>query len=330
MTSLRGGPTLLVGLGGIGMGYDLITPDDDQGQSLVRPTVRTHAAAISACDSMELVGGLDPRPERRAEFERAFGRPAWPSFDEIPDMEIETLVLAVPTSRHVEVVSDALTTLSPRLLLCEKPAGMTAADTRAILSAAELKGTTVIVNYFRHYLPTFRKVRDLLLSGAFGELSGGSVLYSHGLRRNGSHFVALLLWLFGDVDVSRRVKVDGTTLDPVFELGIGQANLTFASLGHGNVRAAEIFLGFSRGLLRIHGGGSLITWSEVDQTATNEAPSYSWLKQEWEYDMFKCQLPIYEHLASADSIFQVSVENIRVALRTQEIIAEILVHSEDM
>ena len=243
--------------------------------------------------------------------------------DEIPAIDIQTLVLAVPTSRHVEVAEQALAALSPQLLLCEKPAGMTGADTRTILVAAEQTGTAVITNYFRHYLQAFRDVRRLLVSGAFGELVGGSLLYSHGLRRNGSHFVALCIWLFGDVNVSRRLEVNEQTNDPTFELRIGEAIVTFSSLGHGDVRAAELCLGFSEGLLRIDSGGHAISWSQLNPTA--KRPSYGRrLVHEWEGDMLRCQLPIYEWFTSPDCTRQEIADNNRVALRTQEIIDEIL------
>ena len=323
MSTPHGGPTLLVGLGGIGMGYDYIADVRESGRGPVEHPVRTHAAAISACKAMELVGGLDPHPDRRAEFASAFGRPAWASLDEIPALDVQTLVLAVPTSIHVEVAEQALAALSPRLLLCEKPAGMTGEDTRAILSAAERTGTALVVNYFRPYLPAFRHVRRLLVSGALGELVGGSVLYSHGLRRNGSHFVALCLWLFGDVDVSRRLEVNERTNDPTFELRSGEANLTFSSLGHGDVRAAELCLGFSEGLLRMDSGGYAISWTQLDPEA--KRPSYGRrLVHEWEGDMLRCQLPIYEWFTSPDCTRQEIAENNRVALRTQEIIDEVL------
>lgn len=323
MTATYGGRTLLVGLGGIGMGYDLASGAVGDAGVRAGTTIHTHAAAIMECAATELIGGVDPCEGRRLEFESAFQAPAWASISEIPESAVDIVVIATPTETHREVTAQALTAFSPGLLLCEKPVGASADDTRNILSMAEQHGTVVIVNYFRHYLPVFRDVREELRRGNFGQLSGGSVLYSHGLRRNGSHFVALLLWMFGDAQVCVRVARDAMNEDPGFALCFGEAEVSFSSIGHQQVRAAEIFLGFSRGLLSITSGGRAITWAEVDDGGYAHSPSYGEVQwQRWD-DMLRCQLPVYQWLTTSSLSPSEVAEDISVAMRTQEIIDEV-------
>lgn len=319
MTTPHRGRTLLIGLGGIGMGYDLAPRTNGQAGH----TVRTHAAAIHECAATTLIGGIDPSEQRRIEFEAAFQAPSWASIDGVPDTKVDILVIATPTETHKEVIAQAIEKFSPRLLLCEKPVGSSAAEKRSILTMAQERDATLVVNYFRHHLPTMRDVRGRLLSGDFGEFSGGSVLYSHGLRRNGSHFIALLLWLLGDAEVTRRFGPNAYIEDPSFTLRFGDPVVGFSAVGHGRVRAAEICLGFSRGLLRINSGGRMVSWAGVDDDAAADSATYGEVRWEREEDMLRCQLPIYEWLTSPDLKSRDVEEGTRVALHTQEIVDEV-------
>jgi predicted dehydrogenase len=323
MTPPYAGRTLLVGLGGIGVGYDLAASADDDAGARAGDTIRTHAAAIQACAATVLVGGVDPCGERRAEFEAAFHAPAWASLNDTPAIDIDIVVVATPTSTHREVTTQALSRFSPRLLVCEKPVGTSAADTRSIVAMAEHHGTTMVVNYFRRYLPALRDLKEAIRRGEFGVFSGGSVLYSHGLRRNGSHFVALLLWLVGDAQVRQRAVADDPSEDPGFALCFDDATVGFSSLGHGAVRAAEICLGFSRGLLRITSGGRMVSWAGVHDDPGADAPAYSEVWWERGDDMLRCQLPVYEWLTSPDLKPSDVSEDVSVAVRTQEIVDEV-------
>jgi predicted dehydrogenase len=322
MTATFGGRTLLIGLGGIGVGYDLESHEADRSSPGSR-TLRTHAAAVQECPTTVLVGGVDPREARRTEFEAAFGVPSWASIDEVPATDVEIVVVATPTETHAPVTAQALTTFSPRLLLCEKPVGTSAAETRSILALAQQRQTTVVVNYFRNYLPAVREVREMIHRGDFGDLLGGSVIYSHGLRRNGSHFVAMLLWLIGDGKVCGQADLGPRTEDPAFTISFGVAAVNFTSIRDGLVRAAEICLGFSRGLLRFTSGGRVISWSEIDADTRADFPSYSEVRWERRDDMSRCQLPVYEWLTSPNLVPSDIAEHLRVALRTQELVDEV-------
>lgn len=64
----------VAGLGRIGMAYDL-PPADLAG--------RSHAGAARFAPGAQLVGGVDPAPDRRAVFFRFFNCPAYPGLDEM-------------------------------------------------------------------------------------------------------------------------------------------------------------------------------------------------------------------------------------------------------
>ena len=63
---------LIIGLGKIAVGYD----HDSSANS-----VFTHTKAYIRDGRFEIVGGIDPNPDRRLEFEDFSGRPAWRSLN---------------------------------------------------------------------------------------------------------------------------------------------------------------------------------------------------------------------------------------------------------
>ena len=66
--------TLLIGLGDIGMGYDLQTPKD---------LILTHAKAVSLDKDFKLVAGVDPNKNKRDIFEKKYKTITFPSISEV-------------------------------------------------------------------------------------------------------------------------------------------------------------------------------------------------------------------------------------------------------
>ena len=280
--------------------------------------------AVMESRSCEVLGGVDTSYAARRNFQRAFGRPTWPSLSEYDGPAVDVVVIATPTETHVEVVKQALSALSPKILVCEKPVGVNASETQVIMESAERRGTAVVVNYVRQYLPTFREFRRRFRLGAFGDLTGGNVLYSHGLRRNGSHYVALLLWLLGDASaVAPSSSSQGSSIDPAFTLTFDKARVDFSSLGQGHLRAGEINLGFTNGLLKISDGGHRVSWSEIDDAAGGLSPSYGELIWSCDDAMKNYQLGLYD-LLSSSSLSRVELrDDLPVALRAQQLMDEV-------
>jgi hypothetical protein len=104
MITAFGGRTLLVGLGKIGMGYDLSANLEEHGAAPDVLEIRTHAMAVMESQSLELLGGVDPSDVARRDFQRAFGRPTWPSLSEYDGPAVDVVVVATPTETHLEVV----------------------------------------------------------------------------------------------------------------------------------------------------------------------------------------------------------------------------------
>jgi predicted dehydrogenase len=110
MTAVR---VLLVGLGAIG---------------------ETHARALEAVPSAEVVAGVDVDRSRRLVF-RGLDRPVYPGLREAGEAcEPDLVVIATPTGTHAAVCEQAARWFPVARLLVEKPAAASLADARRILS----------------------------------------------------------------------------------------------------------------------------------------------------------------------------------------------------
>jgi predicted dehydrogenase len=110
MTAVR---VLLVGLGAIG---------------------GTHARALEAVPSAEVVAGVDVDRSRRLEF-RGLDRPVYPGMREAGEScEPDLVVIATPTGTHAAVCEQAARWFPEARLLVEKPAAASLVDARRILS----------------------------------------------------------------------------------------------------------------------------------------------------------------------------------------------------
>ncbi len=101
----------MVGLGQVGMGYDL----KQDGVTL------THARAFQEHPGFELVGGMDPDPERRKRFSAKYQAAAFSSLKElIAKLKPEVFAISTPTSTHFAVCLEVMEA-KPKAIVLEKP-----------------------------------------------------------------------------------------------------------------------------------------------------------------------------------------------------------------
>jgi predicted dehydrogenase len=191
---------LLVGLGAIGMGYDL-------GRDPQR-FVQTHARAFARHRAFHLCAGVDPDAARRQEFTQAYAAPAYDSIDAaLASRQADVVVISTPTASHAPVLDAVLARCRPRAVLCEKPLAESAATARAMLAACDAAGVPLYVNYFRRALPAAIEVRDRLADGRIATPAKACAWYTKGLLHNGSHLVDLLGFWLGALLESRPLAV---------------------------------------------------------------------------------------------------------------------------
>ena len=190
MTSTQNGRplrTILLGLGNIGLLYDLENPSFQKSSHFL-----THAKSLSASLRFDLLAAVDLKQQNRELFSKAYGLPAFSRLDEMPEtFPVDFLVVALPTEIQVKECLRLTGDYVPRHLLIEKPVGISVQEAKQLLDWAELNNVSIFVNYFRNKFES-----AILASNRLSELNFGKVdkfkISSYGSVRNiFSHFLEL-------------------------------------------------------------------------------------------------------------------------------------------
>ena len=81
----------------------------------------------------------------------------------------DAAIVAAPTVMHARVMEQLITAGVP--ILCEKPCGVSVAETEAIVDAAAQAGVPLQIGYWRRFVPELISLRDRIASGEFGTLA---------------------------------------------------------------------------------------------------------------------------------------------------------------
>lgn len=128
----------------------------------------THAENFAAIPGVELVAGVDPRPDPLAAFCKTHAIPrgfanleealAWGEFDAAANV--------TPDAAHCPTTLPLL--LAGKHVLCEKPLATNAGDAATMQRAAALAGVVNMVNLSYRNVPALQKAASLVRDGAIG------------------------------------------------------------------------------------------------------------------------------------------------------------------
>lgn len=256
---------LIVGLGQIGMGYDLeLEPDT---------VVLTHARAFSTYPGFRLVGGVDPLRHRCELFEKHYG--CYSSTDlttALGQTAPDVVVIASPTQQHGAVLRAVLEQSRPRLILCEKPLSFDLDEARSMTVDCKAHDCLLYVNYVRRSEPGALEVKRRLMEGLIGTPVKGVAWYSKGLFNNGSHFFNLLEFWLGGMKGFKIIEPgrlwDGVDPEPDVQVTFDHGTVNFLAAREECFSHHEIELVAQNGRLRYEQGGGKISWQAavVDTT----------------------------------------------------------------
>jgi predicted dehydrogenase len=248
---------LLVGLGQIGVGYDLQLDD---------ASVYSHARAFDRHPAFVLAAGIDGEAARRAVFTQHYGAPAYATVEEAlaAGAAVDVLVIAVPTPAHGSVLRAVLAARTPRAVLCEKPLADGTAEAQAMAALCRERDIALYANYMRRSDSAVIEVARRLRSGAIAGPVKGVCWYSKGLRHNGSHFVNLLEYWLGPL-AEQRVLEAGRPwgeddAEPDAQLRFERGTVTMLAAREEAFSHYTIELVAGNGRLRYEQGGRLVQW----------------------------------------------------------------------
>lgn len=196
-----------------------------------------HAQNLLARADATIVGLADPSAPAVARLiahhPALAGLPVFQGYAELFEaVALDAVLVATPHTLHAAEVGAALE--RGMHVLCEKPLVCDPAQARQLIALAEARDRVLMVSYQRHCDPGYHYIKQLITSGALGELrslglrlgqnwrqmtegswrqnpahSGGGMLMD-----SGSHMVDILLWLV-DRPVTRVAALVGQAGTPV-------------------------------------------------------------------------------------------------------------------
>lgn len=281
--------TLIVGLGKIGLGYDISDPSDEN--------IRTHARAFHLHQKFILVAGVDPSLQARELFEENYECKAYSDLrSALHELKPDVVVVATPTEQHLTDIEMIVAVSSPKAILCEKPLSYNGDDGKKILDLCNAKNIDVYVNYIRRADPAVIEIKARLEAREIETPLKGVAWYSKGLLHNGSHFVDLLTYWLGDT-LSIAVLDQGEPLgfgdfqtDVIIEFEGG--SIVFLATDDTSFPHSAIELISPSGRLNYGQGGLSIIW----HSAMNDDAQRGEVIQS---ELSKYQLHAADHLANA-------------------------------
>lgn len=203
---------------------------------------KEHISDIYYRDNIRIKAVVDRDIHRAEEFQKRYCA-------EIADTEylpyldredVDIVIIATPASCHVKMLEDALQ--RGKHVLCEKPLAPTAEDGQRFYDLCKQSKSYVSVGYILRYNDTFRKVKELIDSGAIGKLKLARMVQNHHIMEMeryhallrecsplldcGVHYFDLLQWISGGS--IQAVSGFGTKIEPDFAdvaMDYGVANL---------------------------------------------------------------------------------------------------------
>jgi predicted dehydrogenase len=250
---------LIVGLGKIGMGYDL---ELDPAMAIY-----SHSRALSLHPAFELFGAVDPSVAQRELFEQHYGKPAYANIESaLKAGAASVVIIASPTVKHSETLSKVLHT-KPKFILCEKPLAYDLVEARMMVEACENAGVKLFVNYMRRSDTGAIEVKKRIEDGTISLPIKGVAWYSKGFLHNGSHFFNLLEFWLGSV-VNVKVLDSGRLWDnqdpePDVQVEFECGKVVFQAAWEEAFSHYTIELLSPSGRLRYEQGGESIAWQST-------------------------------------------------------------------
>jgi predicted dehydrogenase len=191
--------------------------------------------ALNLVDNSKLVAVMRRDAAKAADYAARHSVPKWYSkaADLLQDGDINAIYIATPPSTHEEYALAAFETGKDVYL--EKPMALNAESARRIASRALDTGRKLVIAHYRRALPTFEKVRELLIQNQIGKplfvdlrmikpqkreagqnnwrldpaISGGGIF--HDLA---PHQLDLMLHFFGEAEYATGFSANQTNISP--------------------------------------------------------------------------------------------------------------------
>lgn len=312
----------VIGLGKIGLGYDYHLDN--------AKCILTHCAGFAEHKNYQLMAAVDPDYEKRQLFTKKYHAPAYETVKEmLTHHHPDVISLAVPTDYHYSSFCDAIIA-KPKAIICEKPIAPSLKEAQAMFEMAKQNNCSLLVNYIRRFDSGVISLRKAIHNHAIGDVYKIIVTYSNGILNNGSHYIDLLQFLFGNISQIKIIKKGSLHLldpEPDVYCQIGSKDVYF--LASRNEYETFVyhditFIG-TEGIIKYQNGGEVII--QQNKTVDKVFSSVSTLSDEIQLipnEMYKYQWHVCDHLYRHLSDGHELNSNGQTALETLSVVENIM------
>ncbi len=128
-----------------------------------------HARVLNQTRKCDFVACCDVDPEKLARVQRQYPfLRRFSSVSEMLDSNVDAVVVATPISTHYQIAREALS--RGKHVLVEKPLAHSSTKAEELVAVAKRQGVTLMTGHTFIYSPPVIKVKELIDSGALGEV----------------------------------------------------------------------------------------------------------------------------------------------------------------
>lgn len=288
---------LIVGLGNIGLKYDLGLPEN---------YVLSHSRAFHLNENFQIIGGVDNDKNSRDLFEQNYPYKSYNSTKEalketIPD----GIIICTPPNSQLKIIKDVLKNNKIKFIVCEKPFTTSFTEAEKAVKICSEKTTAIFVNYQRNSSLVTKEIMKRINQNEIKPPFKIIHCYSKGLENSCSHFISFFNMLFGEVletslITNHNVEKKDEKLNRTFKLNYNFAEIIFSPLDF-----KYTFNGFKmyceNGLLEYNNNGIEINWYGLKKARNNfpQGKIIEYKKNKIESDFYYNQLSFCNELYKA-------------------------------
>ena len=239
---------------------------------------RRHANAYALIPEAEIAAVFDMNEEAAQELAGAYDAHAYTNIEELlANAEVDVVDICTPTPSHIEYIIAAAE--AGKQICCEKPLARTSVEAQEAIRVCQEAGVTLFVAHVLRWFPEFKKLHDLIKSGAVGEpvevrtsrcgaLPSGSDGWFMDYKRSGGVALDLIIhdydwlrWCFGRV---RKVYARGLVESKTFNGDYALVTLRFESGAIAHVEGSWARLSGFETSVEVAGTQGLLSFSSID------------------------------------------------------------------
>jgi predicted dehydrogenase len=286
---------LIIGLGKIGMGYDINNNSTKD--------ILSHSKAFNEHKNFKLIGGVDPDKNKCNLFSLTFGCHSYTSLDDaLANNKPDIFVVSTPTELHYDTINNILSKFIPTAILCEKPISYSLKEAKKIIQLCKKLKCKLYINYMRRSDVGVQEIVKRINKNLIIPPAKGIVFYSKGIYNSASHFINLLQYLFGKPVYCKNYHFNHNKIDVDpdldFQIKFQNANVMFLGIDKKHYFYNSMDLFFSNGRLKYESGGEKILWYRINQIKNNLLDNTLSLKSEvFKSDFKRMQFNLVEEMA---------------------------------